>query len=217
MPDGTEGYEGTQDGGFRPAVNRIFWTGDAGLAASLDDMIAWERHIDAVRDDATALATRIAAPVSFADGNPAFYDGSELLNYGTSPTLADTDGDGRSDFQEVNQDSTNALLADLPTPELQLVGTVDLGLDIQLSTGATQTNAITRYNVTGHVDYTLRLAADDSVLISGTVQNFTSYSASGTVVSTAAAERDAYVRLMRLLADEIVTDMIAKSSALANP
>ena len=83
--------------------------------------------------------------------------------------------------------------------------------------GITQTNAITRYNVTGHVDYTLRLAADDSVLISGTVQNFTSYSASGTVVSTAAAERDAYVRLMRLLADEIVTDMIAKSSALANP
>lgn len=73
MPDGTEGYEGTQDGGFRPAVNRIFWTGDAGLAASLDDMIAWERHIDASRDDGSALATRIAAPVSFADGNPAFY------------------------------------------------------------------------------------------------------------------------------------------------
>ena len=83
--------------------------------------------------------------------------------------------------------------------------------------GITQTNAITRYNVTGHVDYTLRSAADDSVLISGTVQNFTSYSASGTVVSTAASERDAYVRLMRLLADEIVPDMIAKSSALANP
>ncbi len=83
--------------------------------------------------------------------------------------------------------------------------------------GITPDNAITRYNVTGHVDYTLRSAADDSVLISGTVQNFTSYSASGTVVSTAAAERDAYVRLMRLLADEIVTDMIARSSALATP
>ena len=33
----------------------MIWTGDAGLGASLDDMIAWERHIDATRDDAAAL------------------------------------------------------------------------------------------------------------------------------------------------------------------
>ena len=46
MPDGTEGYEGTAAAGFRAAGNRILWTGDAGLGASLDDMIAWERHID---------------------------------------------------------------------------------------------------------------------------------------------------------------------------
>ena len=52
MPDGTEGYEGTPAGGFRAAENRILWTGDAGLGACLDDMIAWERHIDATRDDA---------------------------------------------------------------------------------------------------------------------------------------------------------------------
>src|SRR5208282_517561 len=40
MPDGTQGYEGTPDRGFRAAENRILWTGDAGLGASLDDMIA---------------------------------------------------------------------------------------------------------------------------------------------------------------------------------
>jgi len=73
MPDGTEGYEGTQASGFRPAVNRILWTGDAGLGACLDDMIAWERHIDATRDDPGALYNRLAAPVSFADGAPASY------------------------------------------------------------------------------------------------------------------------------------------------
>src|SRR5262249_20131486 len=73
MPDGTEGYDGTRDGGFRPAENRILWTGDAGIGACLDDMIAWERHIDATRDDPMALYTRLSAPVSFADGNPAFY------------------------------------------------------------------------------------------------------------------------------------------------
>lgn len=73
MPDGTEGYEGSQATGFRAAENRVLWTGDAGLGASLDDMIAWERHIDATRDDADALYSRLSVPVSFADGRPAAY------------------------------------------------------------------------------------------------------------------------------------------------
>ena len=73
MPDGTEGYEGNPTSGFRAAENRVVWTGDAGLGASLDDMIAWERHIDATRDDRDALYSRLAAPVTFADGTPATY------------------------------------------------------------------------------------------------------------------------------------------------
>jgi D-aminopeptidase len=73
MPDGTEGYEGSPASGFRPAVNRVLWTGDAGLGASLDDMIAWERHIDATRDDPDSLYGRLTAPVSFADGAAAPY------------------------------------------------------------------------------------------------------------------------------------------------
>ncbi|HET8996945.1 MAG TPA: D-aminopeptidase [Acetobacteraceae bacterium] len=73
MPDGTQGYEGSQAGGFRVAANRILWTGDAGLGASLDDMIAWERHIDATRDDAGSLYQRLSAPVHFSDGAPAAY------------------------------------------------------------------------------------------------------------------------------------------------
>ena len=73
MPDGTEGYEGDVESGFRPAINRILWDGDAGMGASLDDMIAWERFIDATRDDATGLYRRMTAPVAFADGAPAMY------------------------------------------------------------------------------------------------------------------------------------------------
>lgn len=68
LPDGTEGYEGTQATGFRPAVNRLIWTGDAGIAASLDDMIAWERWLAD-----SELYGRLSAPVTFADGNPAEY------------------------------------------------------------------------------------------------------------------------------------------------
>ena len=73
MPDGTQGYEGTQASGFRAAENRIVWTGDAGIGACLDDMIAWERHIDATRDQADSLYNRLSAPAGFADGAAAPY------------------------------------------------------------------------------------------------------------------------------------------------
>jgi D-aminopeptidase len=73
MPDGTEGYEGSVATGFRAAENRILWTGDAGLGASLDDMIAWERHVDATRDDPGGLYNRLSAPVAFTGGAAAPY------------------------------------------------------------------------------------------------------------------------------------------------
>jgi len=73
MPDGTIGYEGNPEIGFRAAVNNIHWTGDAGLGCSLDDMIAWERFIDTTRDDAGGIYRRLSAPVTFADGTPATY------------------------------------------------------------------------------------------------------------------------------------------------
>lgn len=82
---GTLGYEGSVAEGFRPAVNRIVWTGDAGLAASLEDMIAWEQHIDATRDDPTSLYGRLSGPVTFRDGATAAY------GFG----LARTEFDGR--------------------------------------------------------------------------------------------------------------------------
>ncbi|MFC0406929.1 D-aminopeptidase [Roseomonas elaeocarpi] len=70
---GTVGYEGSVEAGFRPAVNRIHWTGDAGLAATLDDMIAWERFIDATRDEDGGLYRRLGTPNRFRDGTPAGY------------------------------------------------------------------------------------------------------------------------------------------------
>lgn len=76
-----------------------------------------------------------------AQGNSLFFDGGEVLTFGTSPTLADTDGDGRSDFVEINQDGTHALIADLPVPSLELVGDIDLGLNIRLSNGTEEANA----------------------------------------------------------------------------
>ena len=71
--DGTVGHEGNVDVGFFPALNRITWTGDAGISASIDDMLAWESFIDATRDDEQGLYRRLSAPQSFSDGNTAPY------------------------------------------------------------------------------------------------------------------------------------------------
>jgi D-aminopeptidase len=71
--DGVTGYEGNDAVGFFPAVNRIYWSGDAGICASLDDMLAWERHIDATRDDPQSLYRRISVPQTYSDGKPARY------------------------------------------------------------------------------------------------------------------------------------------------
>ncbi len=87
----------------------------------------------------------------------------------------------------------------------------------QVGLGITSTNAITRYNVLGTITYALHRLDDGTQATAGQVKNFTSYSASGTIVSTAASERDAYERLMRILADAIVTDLIASSSGWAQP
>ncbi|MDQ0473277.1 D-aminopeptidase [Labrys wisconsinensis] len=73
LPGEAVGYEGNEAFGYVPAVNRIHWTGDAGLCASLDDMIAWERFIDATRQDAAGLYRRLAVAPAFADGRPARY------------------------------------------------------------------------------------------------------------------------------------------------
>lgn len=68
--------------------------------------------------------------------------------------------------------------------------------------------SITRYNLLGFADYSLVEVATGRVITSGSVDNFTGYSAAGTTVATLAAERDAQKRLMVLLADQIVTRVL---------
>jgi D-aminopeptidase len=71
--DGVVGYEGSDATGFFPANNAIFWIGDAGISASLDDMLAYEAWIDATRQDERSLYRRVSVPPAFADGTPAAY------------------------------------------------------------------------------------------------------------------------------------------------
>ncbi|WP_077963386.1 D-aminopeptidase [Ensifer adhaerens] len=72
-PDGIVGYEGNETAGYFEAANRIYWAGDAGISASLDDMLAWECFIDRTRGDEGGLYRRLSAPQAYADGRPASY------------------------------------------------------------------------------------------------------------------------------------------------
>lgn len=68
---------------------------------------------------------------------------------------------------------------------------------------------INRYNIIGNADYVLVEQATGRVVTSGSVDNFTGSSASGTTVATLAAARDARERLMSLLADQIVIRLLS--------
>lgn len=68
---------------------------------------------------------------------------------------------------------------------------------------------ITRFNLIGMSDYSLVELSTGRVVTSGSVNNFTSYSATGTTVSELAAARDAQLRLMTLMADMIVLRLLS--------
>jgi len=75
---------------------------------------------------------------------------------------------------------------------------------VQEGQAITPNNETTRYSVIGTLDYKLHPIGQDTVLAEGRIESFTGYSATGTTVETFAAERDAHVRLMDLLADRLV-------------
>ena len=68
-----------------------------------------------------------------------------------------------------------------------------------------------RYNVLGLVEYTLRDTQTGQIAASGRVDSFTGYSASGTTISAQAAKEDAQERLMIILADLLISNLIATS------
>ena len=75
--------------------------------------------------------------------------------------------------------------------------------------GITPERSTTRYNVLGRIDYTLTERATGTKLATGKVENFTGYSATGSIIGEISATEDAYERLMVILADQLVTELIA--------
>ena len=88
----------------------------------------------------------------------------------------------------------------------------DLGYRLSTSernAGITPDQVITRRQIDGQVNYVLTDQASGAVLAKGTVSGFTSYGTTGTTASTALAREDALLRLMVILADQIITRLAA--------
>lgn len=71
----------------------------------------------------------------------------------------------------------------------------------------------TRYALNGSADFVLTESASGKVVARGQVSSFTSYSTTGTTIATMAAEQDAHERLARMLADQVVTRLMAVDPA----
>jgi hypothetical protein len=98
--------------------------------------------------------------------------------YFTSPTIADTDGDGLSDGVEVNDLLFNAgvnnflfnpRIADVPELDIQITNTPDLMVNLTTSAGGSTTSAVARTTATSQSVTTSPSAAlaADGRLITG--------------------------------------------------
>lgn len=91
-------------------------------------------------------------------------------------------------------------------------------LDYQINMGVvaqaiTQEEVTTRYSLNGTADFLLK-DSNGKTVTSGRVSSFTSYSTTGTTIATLSAEADARQRLSKMLADQVVTRLLAASAAL---
>ena len=79
------------------------------------------------------------------------------------------------------------------------------------SVGFLPDGEISRFNVVGDVSWQILGAEGGPVLASGSEREFTSYSATSTTVATIFAQRDARRRLMVILADRVVADLMTRN------
>lgn len=75
--------------------------------------------------------------------------------------------------------------------------------------GITADEVTTRYSLNGTAAFTLTDSATGAVVAQGEVSNFSSHSAAGSIIATTAAEQDARDRLAVMLADQVVTRLLA--------
>ena len=78
-----------------------------------------------------------------------------------------------------------------------------------VSQAITKDEVTTRYSLNGTADFVLTDTTLGQEVTRGQVSTFTSYSTTGTTIATMSAEQDAHDRLARMLADQVVTRLLA--------
>lgn len=118
---------------------------DAQERTRFTDPRAADTDADGLSDSAE-VTTWVSNPTDVdtdndSSGNPALFDGNELSQYGTSPTLADSDGDQYSDYKEIVElgGIFNPLIANTPRFEMAYDSAPSITVDI----GQTGSNSVT--------------------------------------------------------------------------
>lgn len=91
-------------------------------------------------------------------------------------------------------------------------GKYDLSYSLRIGVvpqAITTDEVATRFSLNGTAVYKLTENASGATVAQGEVSNFTSHSTVGTVIATSAAEQDARQRLATMLADQVVTRLLA--------
>lgn len=92
------------------------------------------------------------------------------------------------------------------TPEYTVSTQISLS---QRSAAITSDGDTSRFNVIGTVTWSLRNTTTNAPIETGTVEAFTSYSATSSTIATQATQDDAVGRLSIILADMIVSRLLA--------
>ena len=92
---------------------------------------------------------------------------------------------------------------------------VDIAQGSQV-TGIPADRVAARVNLVGQADFALVEIASGEVVRRGQVQSFTGYSSTSTTAATRAARADAEERLMTILADRIVAELLATAESWRN-
>ena len=80
--------------------------------------------------------------------------------------------------------------------------------------GSTTSGYTTRFRTDGRAVYALRDMVTNETLIEGRTEAFTGFSTTGSTVATLASERDAGERLMTILADQVIDQLILAAEDL---
>ncbi|MEZ6009250.1 MAG: hypothetical protein R3F05_16005 [Planctomycetota bacterium] len=99
----------------------------------LDDNAEWNQWFTSpVSVDSDGDARGPGNTTSGGPPNGFLFDGEEL-KLGLSPTLWDTDGDGKSDYDEIDHRFRNARIAEVPRVAIVQEGPIDIRLDLETS------------------------------------------------------------------------------------